>query len=97
MDLSIVIPMFNEAENVETTLKRVEEAMASFKGSYEIIPVNDGSLDDTLSILERVAARDQKIKIVSYARNFGRGMALRTGFKNANGDIRCFNRFRLEL
>jgi dolichol-phosphate mannosyltransferase len=87
MDLSIVIPMFNEAENVETTLKRVEEAMASFKGSYEIIPVNDGSLDDTLSILERVAARDQKIKIVSYARNFGRGMALRTGFKNANGDI----------
>ena len=50
MDLSVVIPMFNEAENVEVTLRRVEEALASFPGTYEIVPVNDGSTDETLEI-----------------------------------------------
>jgi glycosyltransferase involved in cell wall biosynthesis len=87
MDLSIVIPMFNEAENVETTLRRVEEALDSFKGTYEIIPVNDGSLDNTLEILRKVAEKDGGIKIVSYPRNTGRGMALRRGFKESKGDI----------
>ena len=87
MDLSIIIPMFNEAENVEITLKRVEEVLAQFSGSFEIIPVNDGSVDNTLEILKKVAERDEKIKVASYPKNIGRGMALRTGFKNSNGDI----------
>ena len=87
MDLSIVIPMFNEAENAETTLKKVEEALASFKGTYEIIAVNDGSLDKTLDILNRLAEQDGKLKIVSYSKNIGRGKALKEGFKKANGDI----------
>ena len=55
MDLSIVIPMFNEAENAETSLNRVEEALASFEGTYEIIVVNDGSVDHTLEILKKIA------------------------------------------
>jgi len=87
MDLSIVIPMFNEAENAEATLGRVEEALASFQGTYEIIAVNDGSLDNTLEILERVASQNGKVKVVSYSKNFGRGMALRTGFKESKGAI----------
>ena len=69
MDLSIIIPMFNEAENVESTLNRVEEALASFNGTYEIIAVNDGSLDNTLDILNRLAKQDGKLKIVSYSKN----------------------------
>ena len=87
MDLSIVIPMFNEAENVESTLKRVEEAMASFQGTYEIVAVNDGSLDNTLDILNRLAEQDEKLKIVSYSKNIGRGMALRKGFYESNGEV----------
>ena len=87
MDLSIVIPMFNEAENVEITLKRVEEVLASFPGSFEIIPVNDGSVDKTLEILETTAEQDEKIKVASYPKNIGRGMALRSGFKASSGDI----------
>lgn len=87
MELSIVIPMFNEAENVESTLKRVEEALASFVGTYEIIAVNDGSLDHTLEILERIGAENEKIKVVSYSKNIGRGMALRRGFRESNGEI----------
>ncbi len=87
MDLSIVIPMFNEAENVESTLKRVEEALSSFQGDYEIIPVNDGSVDNTLEILKRIESKDKKIKVVSYSKNIGRGMALRKGFRESRGKI----------
>jgi len=79
--------MFNEAENAESTLKQVEEALASFAGTYEIIAVNDGSLDNTLDILNRLAEQDGKLKIVSYSKNVGRGMALRKGFKESIGDV----------
>lgn len=87
MDLSVVIPMFNEAENVESTLNRVEEALASFNGSYEVVAVNDGSLDNTLEILNKMAEKDRKLTIVSYSKNIGRGMALRTGFRESKGEI----------
>jgi len=79
--------MFNEAENVESTLRQVEEAIASFQGTYEIIAVNDGSIDDTLDILERLAAKNGKVKVVSYSKNIGRGRALREGFKKSDGEI----------
>ncbi len=87
MDLSIVIPMYNEAENVRTTLNRVEEAMAPFQGTYEVIAVNDGSHDQTLEILKEVAEQNEKLRIVSYSKNMGRGMALRRGFKESKGEI----------
>jgi dolichol-phosphate mannosyltransferase len=87
MDLSIIIPMFNEAENAESTLNRVEEALASFRGTYEIIIVNDGSLDNTVDILNGLAEQDRKLKVVSYSMNVGRGMALKKGFKESSGDI----------
>jgi dolichol-phosphate mannosyltransferase len=87
MDLSIIIPMFNEAENAEATLRQVEEALASFNGTYEIICVNDGSFDNTLEELKRVADKNEKIKVVSHSKNIGRGMALRRGFKESKGEI----------
>ncbi len=87
MDLSIVIPMFNEADNAETTLGRVKEALAPFQGTFELIAVDDGSTDDTRSILESLCKKDGKVKVVSYPRNKGRGKALRTGFKAATGEI----------
>lgn len=87
MNLSIVIPMFNEAENVEHTLSRVEESLASYNGTYEIIAVNDGSTDNTLEVLKRQEGLNQRLKVISYPKNAGRGMALRTGFKEARGEI----------
>ncbi len=87
MDLSIVIPMFNEAENVEATVSRVKEALASFDGVYEIVAVNDGSLDNTLEILNRLAKQNGELKGVSYPNNVGRGLALRKGFKESDGEI----------
>jgi glycosyltransferase involved in cell wall biosynthesis len=87
MDLSIVIPMFNEDENAESTLKRVEEALASFEGTYEIVAVNDGSVDNTFGILRRLEPQNQKLRVISYPKNMGRGMALRKGFQNSKGEI----------
>ena len=88
MDLSIVIPMFNEAENVKSTLDRVEEALSSFDGTYEIVAVNDGSLDNTFGILNRLAEQDRERKVVSYTKNIGRGIALRRGFQESEGRFR---------
>jgi len=87
MQLSIVIPMFNEAENAEHTLAKVEGALACMEGNYEIIVVNDGSTDHTLEVLQGIASLNKRIKIVSYSKNIGRGMALRTGFREAEGEI----------
>jgi len=87
MDLSVVIPMYNEAENVETTLRGMEGALASFQGRYEIIAVNDGSLDDTLEILRRIEKQNANLRVVSYPKNIGRGMALRKGFEESKGEI----------
>jgi dolichol-phosphate mannosyltransferase len=87
MDLSVVIPMFNEADNAETTLGRVKEALAPFQGTFELIAVDDGSTDDTRSTLEGLSEIDGKVRFVSYPRNKGRGNALRTGFKVATGEI----------
>jgi dolichol-phosphate mannosyltransferase len=88
MDLSIVIPMFNEADNVEATLKRVDQVLSSFQGSFEIVAVNDGSVDNTHEILEGIAAEGNgRVRVVSYPQNIGRGMALRRGFKESKGEI----------
>ncbi len=87
MDLSIVIPMFNEAENVEITLEKVEGVLSQFQGTFQIIPVNDGSVDNTLEVLKKVGERNKRVKVVSYPKNIGRGMALRTGFRESTGDI----------
>jgi glycosyltransferase involved in cell wall biosynthesis len=79
--------MFNEAENVKNTLSRVEESLSTFKGNYEIVAVNDGSTDNTFEILKEIAERNKRIKVVSYPKNMGRGMALRRGFKESQGEI----------
>jgi dolichol-phosphate mannosyltransferase len=87
MELSVVIPMFNEADNAEMTLSKVKEALAPFQGTFELIAVDDGSTDNTRTLLERLAAKDSKVRVVSYPKNRGRGKALRTGFKAATGEI----------
>jgi glycosyltransferase involved in cell wall biosynthesis len=87
MDISVIVPMYNEAENAATTISRIKDVMERTGKAYEIIPVNDGSTDQTLAILEGIAKKDPKIKVVSYSNNIGRGKALRAGFGQARGDI----------
>jgi len=83
--LSVVIPMYNEAENARETIARVEKVLANLKEPFEVIPVNDGSTDSTLEILDQIAAQDEHVRVVSYWKNGGRGKALRHGFRAARG------------
>ncbi|MGC9324525.1 MAG: glycosyltransferase [Desulfomonilia bacterium] len=85
IDISVIIPMYNEQDNVESTIERVEQTLDSGGITYEIIPVNDGSTDDTLRVLDTIASRDSHVRVVSYWKNGGRGKAMRYGFKAARG------------
>jgi glycosyltransferase involved in cell wall biosynthesis len=85
--LSVVVPMYNEAENATVSLSRLTDVLQATGKSYEIIPVNDGSTDETLEILEGIARKDPRVHVVSYRHNIGRGKALRAGFAEARGEI----------
>jgi glycosyltransferase involved in cell wall biosynthesis len=87
MDISVIVPMYNEAENAEASLSRIKAVMEEMGKAYEIIPVNDGSTDGTCAILDGIAREDPHITVVSYPNNIGRGKALRAGFEKARGQI----------
>jgi glycosyltransferase involved in cell wall biosynthesis len=87
LQLSVVIPGFNEAENIGGV---VVEALATLDGcgrSFEIVVVNDGSTDNTADVLAGLAARSRHIKVVTHPVNRGMGAALRTGLQNSRGSL----------
>jgi len=87
MDVSLIIPMYNEAANIERTLYQVSRVMNFLKYSYEIIIVNDGSKDNTLELLKKAASRNKKIVLCNHLINRGLGNALKTGFNISKGNI----------
>lgn len=84
--LSLVVPMHNEAEVCGIFFERILPILQDVTENYEIICVNDGSQDDTLSILTAFHLRNPRIKIVSLTRNFGKETALTAGIDHASGD-----------
>jgi undecaprenyl-phosphate 4-deoxy-4-formamido-L-arabinose transferase len=86
--LSIVIPVYNEADNLENLFTRLTTTLDDFGKTYEIILVNDGSRDATESILsELYTRRPDIIRVVNFNGNFGQHMAIMAGFERARGDI----------
>ncbi len=85
MELSIVVPMYNEAENIENTVLRIKNAMEGFTAPWELIFVNDGSTDNSLEIARKHEQKTENLRVISYPKNYGRGRAIRTGFENAKG------------
>ncbi|MGC9337521.1 MAG: glycosyltransferase family 2 protein [Candidatus Cloacimonadia bacterium] len=85
IDLSFVIPVFNE----EHTLKELHAKILEDIGdkSYEIIFINDGSTDNSYSVLKEIAEYDRNVKIINFRRNFGKSAALQAGFNKAQGEI----------
>ncbi|MEE9166645.1 MAG: glycosyltransferase family 2 protein [Candidatus Neomarinimicrobiota bacterium] len=81
MKLTVIMPVYNESDNLNTILERVQKVNIE----KEIIIVDDGSTDGTGEILERLNLKDAKI--YSHPKNMGKGAAVRTGLKNAKGDI----------
>jgi dolichol-phosphate mannosyltransferase len=86
MKLSVIIPMYNEEENASNTLTKVNQILEKYD-NYEIIAVDDGSLDDTFKIASEFASKNKNAKILQHSTNRGMGRALRTGFENSIGEI----------
>jgi glycosyltransferase involved in cell wall biosynthesis len=86
-ELSIVIPLFNEEENVEPLYAQLKEALESLKQSYEIIIVDDGSTDRSFGLLKGLQAQDKRLKVIRFRRNFGQTAAFAAGFEHARGQV----------
>lgn len=87
MDISVVIPLYNEEESLQELYEWIERVMDSNGFSYEIIFVDDGSTDDSYNIIKKLAENNQAIRGVRFSRNYGKSPALHTGFGMASGDI----------
>jgi glycosyltransferase involved in cell wall biosynthesis len=87
LDLSIVVPIFNEEENVPDLHREVVAALETCAIEYELILVDDGSTDGSLRLLREIAAGDSRVKVISFRRNFGQTAAMAAGFDAASGRV----------
>ena len=86
-EISVVIPVYNEAPNLRALFSRVFKTLEVFGRTFEVVAVNDGSTDESLSILKELRASDLRLRIVNLARNFGQTPALYAGFAHVRGQI----------
>mgnify|MGYP000473976865 CR=1 FL=1 len=87
MDLSIVIPLFNEDESLPELTAWIEKVMLANNFSYEIIMVDDGSTDDSWAVIENLRTNNNAVKGIKFQRNYGKSAALNEAFKAAQGDV----------
>src|SRR5690554_4258634 len=87
LDLSIIIPLLNEAESLPELFEWIDKVCTTNNFSYEIIAVNDGSTDNSWEVIETLATQNSNIKGISFQRNYGKSAALNEGFLVANGDV----------
>ena len=87
MDISVIVPLYNEAESLPELQQWIERVMLANGFSYEVIYVNDGSTDDSWKVIQRLAAGNPSAKGVCFRRNYGKSPALNTGFRRAKGDV----------
>jgi len=84
---SIVVPVYNEQDNVEQLYSRLTQAMGGISDSYEVLFVDDGSRDGTLKILSELCDRDPHVVVIQLRKNFGQTAALKAGFDIARGEV----------
>lgn len=87
MDISLVIPLFNEAESLPELEAWIARVMKENNFSYEIWFVNDGSTDDSWKVIEQLRQKNPCVKGISFRRNYGKSPALHTGFEKVQGDV----------
>jgi glycosyltransferase involved in cell wall biosynthesis len=87
MELSIVIPVYNEEGNVEPLIQEINGALRPLEKPYEIVVVDDGSRDETFDRLARLHQRERRLRVVRLKRNFGQTAAIAAGLRYATGDV----------
>jgi glycosyltransferase involved in cell wall biosynthesis len=87
MDISVVIPLFNEEESLPELAAWIDKVMIENKFSYEIIMIDDGSKDNSWQVVEKLQTKNPSIKGIKFRRNYGKSAALYCGFDIAQGDV----------
>ncbi len=87
MDISIVIPLFNEAESLPELHAWIKRVMDAHQFSYEVIFIDDGSKDDSWKIIKELHEFDSNVKGIKFRRNYGKSPGLYCGFEKAQGDV----------
>ena len=87
MNISVVIPLYNEAESLPELHAWIQRVMADHHFTYEIIFINDGSTDNSWEVIEQLAGKDKNVKGIKFRRNYGKSPALYCGFRKAEGDV----------
>ncbi len=85
--LSLVIPVYNEADSLVPLVAEIDEALAAYAAPYEIVFVDDGSRDGSFATMEQLAGSRDDVRVVKLRRNFGKAAALAHGFAAARGDV----------
>lgn len=87
INISVVIPLFNEEESIPELHTQLTETLMSIGGKYELIFIDDGSSDNSFGVLQNLKKKDFRIKIIRFRRNYGKSAALMVGFKTALGNF----------
>lgn len=87
MDLSIVVPLFNEEESLPELCDWIDRVLTRNKLSYEVLLVDDGSRDGSWAVIEDLKKKHKEVRGIQFRRNYGKSAALHTGFNKAQGDV----------
>ena len=87
MDISVIVPLYNEEESLPELFAWIKRVMEANHFSYEVIFVNDGSTDLSWQVIEHLAEEADQVKGIKFRRNYGKSPALYCGFKEAQGDV----------
>src|SRR5262245_51395483 len=87
MDISVVLPIYNERENLVPLLDELESVLGSMGKDYEIIAVDDASRDGSVALLKSEAAKRNRLRAILFRRNSGQASAFDAGFRVATGDV----------
>ena len=87
IDISVVVPFYNEGENAKLLYKELRQVLDKLNKKYEIIFIDDGSTDLTFEILRKINLIDKNFKVIKFRKNFGQTAALNAGFKYAKGNL----------
>ena len=87
MNISVIIPLYNEADSLPELCKWINDVMKQNKFSYEILLIDDGSKDNSWQTIESLSKLNSQIKGIKFRRNYGKSAALNVGFSKANGDV----------
>ena len=87
IDISLVIPVYNEAENIAPLIEKIEESLVQISGKCEVIFIDDGSVDSSGEFLKKACSSRKNFKLIRFRKNFGQTAAIAAGFDYSMGDV----------